>query len=101
MIELVAIAPLLAVMIIVIVQFAGLFRDVIHDLSLAEARAARSILEWGASHGSDGFERPCLELIPERAFRSRTHASIGVGAWKRDFDIPQEVRVVADPICQD
>lgn len=100
MIEFAAMAPLAALFLIIIVQFAALFTQAVHDVASAGAKATDAINEWSLSQAGSGFKRPCLEEITPKSFMyGGEPVKIGVGAWQRGIRVPQEVRIVAEPIC--
>lgn len=100
MIEFAAVAPVAALFIIVILQFAELFTRAVRGAALAEAKAAAALRDWDAGHASDGFERPCIERMARTAFVHRgAPVRIGAGALRREIEVLEEVKVVSEPIC--
>lgn len=99
-IECVAMAPAIALLVLVIVQIAALFTQSVADVVRAEAAAARAILEWDEAHEGKGFHRPCLEEMPLRRVRyGGAPMMVGAGIWRRDVGVPQEVALVEEPVC--
>lgn len=99
-VELAVVVPIAAFLLIVIVQFAALFTQAVHDVGVASAAASQAIRDWDAVNRASGFRRPCLEEMPTQAFRSEnTPVAVGVGSWRRSIDVSQEVRLVAGTVC--
>lgn len=100
MIELVACAPLIAIFLLIIIQFAALFDQVVSDIAHAEAEASRAVNEWDAAHRYEGFKRPCIEDMDRHSITyGGEPVAIGADAWGRTISVPQEVKIVSEPIC--
>ena len=99
-VEIMAMAPLAALLIVVALQLSQLFSHAVADVAGADAKAARAVRAWDAANSWSGFHRPCLEEMPEISFSSGGGPlAIGVGPFVRYAAVPQEVRVVAEPVC--
>jgi len=101
-VELAFVAPLIALFIILIVQFSAFFTRTVRDVAEAGALASRLVGEWDSAHSGRGLLRPCLEMMPEKTVRfGGKPVTLGVGAFKRSAGFPAEVHVVASDICGD
>lgn len=69
-----AMAPLMALFMIIAAQLGATFSRAVREVAEADARAARVVREWDAENEGKGLMRPCIEMI-------------------------EEVRVAALPIC--
>ena len=99
-IELMAMAPIAALFILIIIQFSVLFSDVVGDVAQANAKATRALREWEMANAQHGFARPCLERMKSTAFSSDSRTRrIGAGEFLYEFTAPQEVEVVSSAIC--
>lgn len=99
-IELVAMAPLVALFIIIGAQLAALFSHAIHNVAEADAMAENAVLEWDVSHDGKGLDRPCIEKMQEHVFKSpENKLTFGVGLFARAISTQQEVKIAAIPIC--
>ena len=98
--ELAAALPLLALFILLVVQFSAVFTQSIRDLAVASAEASRTVADWNMATNEDGFARPCLELMPVRHVSSGGNPlEVGAGLLRRMISVPQEVHIVAEDIC--
>ncbi|MBN1283562.1 MAG: hypothetical protein JXA24_07320 [Proteobacteria bacterium] len=98
--ELAAMAPVAALVIVVAFQLARLFSTTVAHVAEAEAMAARAVRRWETVHASSGFARPCLEGMDRISFGAGGEPlSLGVGPMRADIAVPQEVRVVDEEIC--
>lgn len=96
------VAPIVAAIIIIMNQFYVLFDRSVRNVAHAHALAMEKIHEWNVRHENDAMRRPCLEEIGEqRVSYSGGAVSIGLGKFKKIFDIPQEVALVEGEICFD
>ena len=101
-VELAFAAPLVALFIILSVQFAAFFTRSVRDVAEAGALASRLVGEWDAAHAERGFLRPCLEMMPERSVRfGGRPVPLGVGGFEVNVGVPAEVHIVAGNICGD
>ena len=99
-IELAVVAPIAALLLLVIVQFAALFTHEVRGVGVASAAASQAIRDWDTANRASGFRRPCLEEMPSLSFRADPRpATIGAGRWRRSIDVPQEVRLVDGAVC--
>ncbi|MFH0800022.1 MAG: hypothetical protein V2A66_07585 [Pseudomonadota bacterium] len=102
MIEVAAMTPLAALFFLIIIQFAALFTQGVHDVASAEAEASAALREWDASHLGQGFQRMCIEKMGKVSFvHGGEPVAIGAGKLRREISAPQEVKIVSDPICAD
>jgi hypothetical protein len=93
-------APMLALFLIVAVQLAGIFSQAVRDVAEADAEASRAVLAWDAASAGRGLARPCLERMPAHAVSAGgAPRRLGVGPFARAIAVPEEVRIVAEPIC--
>lgn len=101
-VELVAAAPLFAAMIVVTLQFSTLFTREVAAVAAAEAEASRMVHEWEIAKEGKGRSLPCLERMEVHSARSEVLATpIGMGSWRRDVAVPEEVWIVDEPVCGD
>ena len=101
-VELAFAAPLIALFILITVQFAAFFTRSVRDVAEASALASRLVGEWDAAHAERGFLRPCLEMMPERSVRfGGRPVPLGVGGFEVNVGVPAEVHIVAGNICGD
>lgn len=99
-IEFVAMAPIVAALILVIVQVSAVFTQSIADVAKADAAGDRAVREWDAAQAGRGLHRPCLEEMPVHSItEGGAPIGIGAGAWRRTVGVPQEVRLVSEPVC--
>ena len=100
MIELMVFAPVAALFILLILQFAALFSQQIHSVAVAEAKASHALRGWNEENRAHGFLRPCIEKVKPMTYSSdKEPIQIGAGPWRKILSIAQEVRIVSDPIC--
>lgn len=99
-IELIAFAPIIALMVLIIIQVSTMFHEALGNVAEADARAAEAIHEWEMRNWNRGFDRPCVELIEPQLIREEGEpVPIGAGVWRREFYLPQEVTIANQPIC--
>lgn len=99
-VELAAMIPLMVIFLLVIVQIAAVFTQAVHDLAVADSKAWKALNDWDSSHTGEGFTRPCIEDMDEQLFsHSGGPIAIGAGAWKKEINVPQEVKIVTEPVC--
>ncbi len=103
-IEMAVALPLLALFLLITVQFFHVGAMAMKNLMYAEYQIAEAIQEWMSPDSDHESGWPCLEDIPVgadgRVKINGDPVSIGFGAWKTEINVPQEVRFVADPICE-
>ena len=99
-VELVAIAPMLALFLAIAVQLVVLFHRELAAVAAADASAARALRAWEEETRGAGSHRPCLEELSEQAFRGDAPATrIGVGSLSVSVGVPEEVHLVGQPVC--
>ncbi len=99
-VELFAVMPWIALIVLIIAQCAALFHEALAQTDAADAAALERLAVWELTTRGTGFDRPCLELMPERTVRAAGRAMpIGAGAGRRQIAPTEEVALVLDDIC--
>lgn len=101
-VELVFMAPYVALIIMICVQFQALFESSMLALSKANYAASEAINSWSANQSFESKKFPCLEeIIPVSVVRQERVQKIGSGLWSKEIPIRQEVFIVKEDICAD
>lgn len=102
LIEIVMISPLIALLLMVIVQVVTVFNHAVYNIFEAERKVSKRLSDWDLSHRENGFKRPCLLNEGETNFEKygNEKKAIGFAGWKREIDTSQEVTFAEGTICK-
>jgi len=98
-IEIMFVAPIIALFIVVAIQIAAVFHGAFKNLILSDENASKAIIQWEKT--APAFLRPCIDEIYPSKFTHEGNSSIGVEPFKIQLNTNQEVYIVAKPICSD
>jgi hypothetical protein len=98
-IEIIAMMPVAAVFIVLIMQIFGAFCGAMLGLKGEAAKADRMVRLWEEKNRLNGMARPCLERIRDGRGVERTFAPIGFGIFRREVETTPDVNIVGEDIC--
>ncbi len=100
--EIAVTAPLAALFIVVVMQFAGIFHAAMKNISDANLESSRAAQEWEIANALNGMRRPCIERSGPARYNSRNlRMPAGVGDSMLQTFTGQGVALYYEDICDD
>ncbi len=98
--EIAVAAPLAALFIVIVMQFAGIFHAAMKNISDANLESSRIAQTWEIANSLNGMRRPCIELSGASRYNSRNFDMPGgVGTGMLKIFTGQGVALYHENIC--
>ncbi|HQG13433.1 MAG: hypothetical protein BWY40_01263 [bacterium ADurb.Bin270] len=100
--EIAVAAPLAALFIVIVMQFAGIFHAAMKNISDANLESSLAAQKWEIANALNGMNRPCIERSGADRYNSRNlRIPTGVGDSVLQTFTGQGVLLYYEDICDD